>query len=312
MKHYQNWTGRRRMLAACAIACAAVVGVPSWRLVAKETPPREDAAAEKKSGTERASPRDVAAEAPADHDRAATRPAGAATDTITVPGRIGARTISIRALSGGRIRATRLEDGQRVKQGELLIQLDNDVDVAQILAAEADLKAKTAAQRRTLELFRELVQRGSSNAEIDEARANVEIAQVALKYRQALLAQHRITAPFDGVIVNAKAQVGQVVSGGEGVLATLVDLDHPIVEFSVTEKLSTVVERGAKVKVTVPALEKDFTGQVAVVADEIDPGTATARVKATLDGPIAGLKPGMFARVALARPGGWSEREGRH
>jgi len=209
------------------------------------------------------------------------------------------------------IRDTHLQDGQRVKKGELLVQLEDGADAAQVAAAEADLRLKNALLSRQLELYKELVTRGSSNSEIEEARANVDIAKIALKYRHAVLAHRRVLAPFDGVVANAKAQPGQVVSGGEPVLATLVDLDHPAIDFSVTEKLSTVVERGTKVKVTVPALEKDFTGHVSVVADEVDPASGTVRVKAVLDDPIPGLKPGMLARVSLDRPPGWSERERR-
>jgi RND family efflux transporter MFP subunit len=296
--------------------------------VAKDTPQKEHAVPGERSGDRKSAP-DDAADAPSARDHPAARPAGDAKDprdardakdtrdardvkeakdindakqgkddkdSITVAGRIAARTIDIRALSGGMIRATRIQDGQRVKQGELLVQLDDDVDVAQILAAEADLKLKTAALERAKALYKE---REAPVAEVDGALANVEIAQVALKYRKAVLAQHRITAPFDGVIVNAKAQVGQVISGADAVLATLIDLDHPTVEFSVSEMNSTQIAPGAKVTVSVPALKRKFTGKVTVVADQVNPETGTVVVKTTLDGPTEGVKPGMYAVVAL-------------
>lgn len=297
MKHYPNWTGRRQILAICAITCVAAVGIPSWRLVAKETPQKDDRTVKDKDDAEKSSPRD-GEEAPSGRDRPATRPVGGAKEAFTAVGRVSAPRVEIKALTGGMIRSSNLEDGRRVKQNALLVQLDDTLEMTQVAAAEADLKLKEALLNRTLDLYKDRVAQGKSLPDIDEARAGVDIARISVKYRQASLAHDRILAPFEGVIVSAKARAGQVISAGD-VLATLVDLDHPTVDFAVSERDSTRIPRGAPVTVSVSALERNFTGKVEAVSDQVDPGAGTVAVKATLDGPVEGLKTGMSAVVAV-------------
>ena len=221
MKHYQNWTGRHAALAVCGIACVAAVGIPSWRPGSPGRRPRPDRPSRRRARQGRRRQgrhRSVVVRAetptcPVYDAPCGASPAGDENPTISLAGRISTRTVRLTARTPGNVRDVRVHDGQHVKAGELLISLDDTVDALQVQAAEADLKQKQVQLNRVLKLYQDQQKHGDVNPEIDEAKANVQMAEIAVKYRKAIQEQYRVVAPFDGVITNLKAEMA---IGGQG------------------------------------------------------------------------------------------------
>jgi multidrug efflux pump subunit AcrA (membrane-fusion protein) len=110
-------------------------------------------------------------------------------------------------------------EAAKVKEAEAAIK----VDELQIRAADADLKLKKALQRRQHELYADLLAKGISNSEIDEADANFEIASIAVDYRkqtvkttelklaeeQVTLDQRKLKSPINGVVAKVDLHAGE-------------------------------------------------------------------------------------------------------
>jgi len=234
----------------------------------------------------------------------------------------------------GTIMEILVEEGQEVKEGQVLVQLDDrgrklEYDRAKISAEnQSDVEqARLTAEFRSLEYERQKKVHESlkastiSESELETYRLNSELAQVTYEMRQADLALRevvvelrsyeleitRVRAPFAGVITRKVSEVGQVA-----------ELATPLLELIDTHQLYFVVDLpvarlrdvsvGQEVLVT-PELFPELArrGRVVLVGPEVT--VDTVRVKVLVDNADGRLRSGFFARVAL--PPGDAKAEGR-
>lgn len=195
-----------------------------------------------------------------------------------------------------RITAT---SGQTVNAGDLLLQLDDSVD-------EADLKG-LIAQRKLAQLQFErnrklLKDKSVSRSDYDQSRASLESAEAAVAAKQAVIHKKAITAPFSGQLGIVDINLGQYLSPGDAIVS-LQSLDPVYVDYSLPERNLPDVQVGQAVEVEVQSRPgQRFSGTVSAIAPGIDRGTRTVRVRATLDNPDVLLRPGMFAEVDTVLP----------
>ena len=120
-----------------------------------------------------------------------------ADDVSALGSLVSNESVVLRPEVSGRIETIRFRDGETVRRGAVLVELDSAVERAELQQARADLTLAESNFRRTQDLFgRKFV----SQSSLDDARAKLEVARAGLALAQARLARMQIRAPFDGVV----------------------------------------------------------------------------------------------------------------
>jgi membrane fusion protein (multidrug efflux system) len=189
-----------------------------------------------------------------------------------------------------------VEEGHRVKQGQLLARIDDDKIQARLL----DTRARMTLAESTYTRVKELKESNSiSNQEFDQALAELDRAKAALILLEEELEDTRVPAPMDGQLGEIMVSKGQIVPQGQ-VLMELVQVDPLEIRFEVPEQYLNVVKEGLRVDITTDVYGDDvFTGKVDFLAPRLRETTRTLLVKASVPNPDGKLKPGMFGNVKL-------------
>jgi membrane fusion protein (multidrug efflux system) len=204
--------------------------------------------------------------------------------------------VEVSAEVEGMIKTLNFTSGQPVKVGDLLVQLDDESDRAELDGLVASKKlAELNLQRE-----RSLAKRNlGSEADLDTARTKLDEARAQAQFRQVMLAKKAIRAPFDGELGIRMVDVGEYLSAGKTIVS-LQALDPLYAEFSLPEQELGRVSKGQSVSVTVDAYPgQEFPGTITAVDVRVDDQTRNVRVQATLANPQRVLRPGMFANVKI-------------
>lgn len=210
---------------------------------------------------------------------------------------------------GGEVREIRVDAGDWVQQGQVLAVIDRSVQTqaaasqsAQVQVAAADARIAQSNLDRGLKL----VDRGFiSKADIDQltatrdaAIARVQVARASLGQLQAQNARLNIVAPAAGLVLERNVELGQVVSGGSGVLFRLAKGGEMELLANLSEDDLASLAVGVTAKVTPVGQPRTFTGQVWQLSPVIDTTTrqGTARIALPFD---TALRPGGFASAVI-------------
>jgi membrane fusion protein (multidrug efflux system) len=185
-----------------------------------------------------------------------------------------------------------------VGKGELLVQLDDSVERADLLAARATVERDEAQLKRAQSLRKSGV---SSEATLEEAQTALAASQSNLARIQAVIDQKAIEAPFAGTVGIPRIDLGQYVQPG-AVLATLQQMDTMKVDFTVPEQRVGDLRIGQPATFGLTEAEFPYQGQIIGIDPKIDPQTRMAAVRAELENPDGELRPGQFVRVRVALP----------
>lgn len=217
------------------------------------------------------------------------------TDDAQAVGSLRSRQgVVLRPEVSGRVSRLNFRDGDRVRKGQLLVQLDDQLPQAQVKQSEAELSIARANHKRNQEL---LAQNFISQRSVDESAANLEVAQAKLVLAQATAARLKIVAPFDGIAGIRAINVGDYLKDGTD-MVNIEDIDVIYVDYRLPERFQTRVKKGQKAVVEVDALPgRSFEAQVQAVDPLIDANGRSIAVRATIDNRQLLLRPGMFARV---------------
>jgi len=212
-------------------------------------------------------------------------------------GTLGAvRGVDVAPQIGSVVRSFHFESGQDVRAGAPLVQLDDSVEQADLLANIATLKNADYDLERQRELF------GRGNAPksaYDAALARRDSAAAAVARTKALIAQKAIATPFAGRLGIRRVEVGQYVSPGTA-LVSLQQLDPINVDFPMPERHVATLAPGQAVEVKVDAYPGAvFRGKVRSIDARVSAETRNLLVRAEIDNPERRLLPGMFANVAV-------------
>ena len=205
------------------------------------------------------------------------------------------QSVTLRPEVSGRVAQIAFADGARVRRGQLLVQLDDVLQRAELSQAQAQLSMARANFKRNQELVAEnfVAQRV-----LDESQASLQVAEAQVALAQARLQRMRITAPFDGTVGLRSIDLGDYVKDGAD-LVNLEDTSALMVDFRLPERYQTRIAAGQTVQVTLDALPgKAFAARVQAVDPLLDANGRSVAVRALLPpSPDAELRPGMFARV---------------
>jgi len=194
--------------------------------------------------------------------------------------------------------------GEDVKQGDILVQLDNRQEKLAMQLAEVQLKDA----QRLLDRYELAVKEGAvPESEVDSARGDFEAAQVGLEQAKLALEDRQIKAPFNGIVGIPNIDVGDRVD--TSTLITGIDarnvlyLDFEIPE-NLMEKLQSTQSDPQTIKATTPAyLSLEFTGHISALENRVDPQTRTIKARASIDNKDDFLRPGMSFRTRWEIPG---------
>jgi membrane fusion protein (multidrug efflux system) len=192
-----------------------------------------------------------------------------------------------------------VEEGQHVKAGELLAQIDPSSAANQLAQSQAQLrKAQATYERASKAIKQQLIPKQEYDGDLYDMQAQV----AATRSAQLQLSWTRITAPISGVISRRMVKQGNLVQANQAIFH-IVDMNPLTATLNVPEREIGTLKSGQPVKLNVDALPgKQFAGSIERIAPVVDASSGTFRVTCLFDNTKAGneiLRPGMFGRVDI-------------
>jgi RND family efflux transporter MFP subunit len=244
---------------------------------------------------------------------------------------VAQRKAAVSSKSTGRLAFLGVEEGSRVKKGQVLASLENedliasrDQASAQVKQAEADLGTARAEavdaglqyRRYNTLVTQDLIAKQDfdtadardkkSQAGVAAAQARIKVAQAGLANAQAALEYTYIRAPFDGVVTTKYAEVGEVVApfgaavNARAAVVTMADLKSLMVEVDVAESNLDKVRLGQPCEISLDAIpDRRFTGEVHMIVPTADRTKATVLTKVKFLEKDDRILPEMSAKVAF-------------
>jgi membrane fusion protein (multidrug efflux system) len=216
-------------------------------------------------------------------------------NTLTAVGTVAAvQGVTVSADLPGIVNRISFDSGRRVKEGDVLVELDTRQEQAQLTAAEAELELA----RLTFERMKTLIAHDAvSRAEFDAAAAAEKQAEARIREIQATIARKTIRAPFSGVLGIRAVNLGQYVTSGDAIVP-LQSLDPIYVNFGVPQQDAAAIRAGREVRITAADLgEVEFTGRITAIDSVVDETTRNVTVQVTLANAAGRLRPGMFVQA---------------
>ena len=187
---------------------------------------------------------------------------------------------------------------QEVKKGTVLLQLENSIETADLVAA----KAEAVLADQNLKRAETLRARGvGAVSDVDTTAAAASAKQATVARMQAVLDQKTVTAPFDGIIGISKVDLGQYLTPGT-VIGTLQEIDKMRIDFTVPEQSLTSLKLGQVVKVGPSADKLNYNGTIVGIDPKIDPSSRLVSVRAEVQNDEPRLVPGQFVQVRIELP----------
>jgi membrane fusion protein (multidrug efflux system) len=204
------------------------------------------------------------------------------------------RAVDLSPEISGSIRTLHIQSGDHVKAGQVLIEMNDDVERAQLrtLTAARDL-AKVILDRDRKQLAIQTV----PVAQVDADEADLKSKEAQLEAQSALITKKRILAPFTGDIGITTVAPGQYVNPGDK-LANLQDLSNLVIDFSIPQGDFGKINMGAKVELKIDSVpDQIFHGVISARNPSVDASTRNLQVEAMIKNKHHRLLPGMFAQV---------------
>jgi membrane fusion protein (multidrug efflux system) len=210
-------------------------------------------------------------------------------------------SVDIVAKVADRVAAIHFEEGQQVRKGAVLIELDNEEARADLAAAQAAETDSRSQFKRSQELYQT---RALSEAQLDQVQATLLGNEAKVAAARSRVNDRVITAPFAGRVGLRNVSLGGLVSPGT-VITTLDDLSVVKLDFAVPEVFLASLKRGLTIQAQSTAYPGEtFKGKVDSVDTRVDPTTRAVAVRALIDNRDGRLRPGMFMTLRLVRSEG--------
>jgi membrane fusion protein, multidrug efflux system len=201
--------------------------------------------------------------------------------------------------TAGIVKEIKFKANQNVRVGEVLVQLDDTVERADLTDVQANVKTAES----NFERAKTLSSRGyGTEANFDQASALLAAARSRLARLQATIEQKALKAPFSGVIGISRIDVGQYLQPGT-VIASFQDLSSMKVDFTVPEQSAGEIKLGQEVRLGVNPNDLPFKGKVIGKDPQVDPKTRLVSVQALIeDNKDQAILPGQFLHVDVVLP----------
>lgn len=196
----------------------------------------------------------------------------------------------------GIVRDLNIEEGDYVKQGQVMARLEDEQLAIEATRAKATMDRLYNEFQRNKELFdRKLIsaeQYENSKFEYESQKAAYDLAQLKVEYSQ-------IKAPISGVISQRLIKIGNMVNANQEVFK-ITDFDPLLAVLHVPEHEMNKIKKNQETAIEVDAISNQtFTGRVLRISPVINPETGTFKVTVVINDESRRLKPGMFGRVQI-------------
>ena len=208
------------------------------------------------------------------------------------------RTVGVNAQLSGTLLSLKAEEGHRVRQGDVLAEIDARELEAQARSAEASLKFAQSTAERSEQLYKEKI---ITLAELERDRAALEASKASNEQLRTRLGYAKVMAPISGIITEKRIEAGDIVSPSTR-LFSVADVSTLVTRIQVSELEVSTLRPGDMVPLTVDALGgQRVEGRIRRVFPAADSATRLVPVEVALTGrQLTGLRPGYTVRATLA------------
>ena len=208
------------------------------------------------------------------------------------------RTVGVNAQLSGILLSLKAEEGHRVRQGDVLAEIDARELEAQARSAAANLKFAQSTLERSELMFKQQV---ITISELERDRAALEAAKASNEQLQTRLGYARVVAPISGIITEKRIEAGDIVSSSTR-LFTVADVSTLVTRIQVSELEITTLKAGDVVPLTVDALgSQKVEGRIRRIFPTADSATRLIPVEVALTGSqLNQLRPGYTVRATLS------------
>lgn len=186
--------------------------------------------------------------------------------------------------------------GERVKEGQVLIKLDDRELKEQFAAAEAGLQQAQIEYERSQKL---MAADATTDQALTAAKSAFETARARFQQIKVMLTFTEIKSPIDGKVTDRRIEAGDLANAGQVLLGVFAPQNMRL-EVPVPVRLVQKLQLGEVVDIELDRPSRPFTGKVTEVVGEIDPMSRTQRVKVLINEVSPDLLPGTFGRVWIS------------
>lgn len=203
--------------------------------------------------------------------------------------------IMIPAESSGVVRKIYVKEGDKVRKGQVLAQIDSDIVVRTIAEVKTGLALATTVFERQQRLWDQKI---GSEVQYLQAKTEKESLENKLSTLQKQLEMTRIVAPISGNIDAVDIKEGELAAAGKGVIR-IVKVSELKIKAALSETYINDVKRGDMVNVNIPSIDKKYTQDISSVAKVIDPNNRTFNVELKVPKNTEGVKPNMLTVLTI-------------
>ncbi len=215
---------------------------------------------------------------------------------ISVTGSVVANeSVELKSEISGLVEKIHFKEGTPVKEGTLLVSLDDDEILAQLEKMRYTQKLMEDQEFRQRSL---LEKEAISQEEYDIALTELNTVASDIKILQSQYAKTKIRAPFNGIVGLRQISVGSYLTPNEPIV-NIYSINPVKIDFSVPEKYSSKVQVGDAIRFITDAMEAPGEGKIYAIEPMVDNETRTLKMRALSPNPGGRLLPGQFAKVEL-------------
>jgi RND family efflux transporter MFP subunit len=219
------------------------------------------------------------------------------------------QNVMLRPEVAGRVQSMGFTDGARVRKGDVIVQLDDVLQRAEIRQADAQVSIARANLKRNQEL---VAQSFIAQRVVDESAANMQVVEAQLALACARWDRMRVVAPFDGTVGIRNINIGDYVKDGAD-LVNIEDLSSMYVDFKLPERFQGKLRRDQQVEIQLDAMPgRTFKATVEAIDPQIDANGRSISVRAVMPNTAGEplRAPGGPAGAASGARGGASAAAG--
>jgi membrane fusion protein (multidrug efflux system) len=199
---------------------------------------------------------------------------------------------------GAKIQRLPVTEGERFREGDVLVSFDCAIQNAQLQKAQASHSAASQtweANRRLVEL------NAAGKLEMNVSKAEMDKNQAEVNSSAAFVSKCRIVAPFSGRVAEQKVREQQYAQPGQPLL-DIIDDGQLEVEFIVPSKWMSWLKTGLGFRVRIDETGKTYPAKIKRVGARVDPVSQSVKVLAVVDGQFNDLVAGMSGRALFNNP----------
>ena len=206
------------------------------------------------------------------------------------------REVILQSDIAGKVIKLNLSEGQPVKSGDIVVQLDDRVYKARLKQAKSKFEHSQTKYNRV----KKLLEKGTgSTSDAEEASADLKFNEADMALAKINLDKTQITAPFSGILGLKDVDVGDYINPGQP-LVYLVDINTIVADFHLPEKYLLDIKEGMKVDLIADSLPGQiFKGEIYAIAPRLDATMRSLHARAKFTNPNLILKPGLFSRLRI-------------